>query len=60
VLVFRLTALGEGLVNLENDCTPRTRWPDSQLCSADLQHVSRLQTCPNLAASVDAHSPITH
>jgi hypothetical protein len=60
VAVFRFTVLGDGLVNLENDSTPRTRWPNSQLCSADLQHVSRLQTCPNLAASVDAHSLAAH
>ena len=60
VVVFRLTALGDGFVDLENDRTPRTGGPDSQLGGADLQHVSGLQTCPSLAAPVDAHSPTTH
>ncbi len=59
VVVLRLTALGNGLVNLENDGTPRTGWPNSQLSGAYLHHVSRLQTCANLAAPVDAHSPTT-
>src|SRR6185312_9261534 len=55
-LVVGAAVPGLHLLDFQNDCAARACWMDSQLCRADLDHVSGSDaSCTDLPAPVDCH-----